>query len=60
MDRRLHAERVDRHGRKVTYRARLDRLPSGTFVRIRGREVYVPFTTTILLSLALTALSRLL
>ncbi len=38
----------------------LGRLPGDLVVRIRGREVYVPFTTTILLSLALTALSRLL
>lgn len=37
----------------------LGRLPGDLVVRIRGREVYVPFTTTILLSLALTALSRL-
>jgi hypothetical protein len=38
----------------------LGRLPGDLVVRVRGREVYVPFTTTILLSLALTALSRLL
>lgn len=38
----------------------LGRLPGDLVVRIRGREVFVPFTTTILLSLALTALSRLL
>jgi hypothetical protein len=38
----------------------LGRLPGDLVVRIRGREVYVPFTTTILLSLALTALTRLL
>jgi hypothetical protein len=37
----------------------LGRLPGDLVVRIRGREVYVPFTTTVLLSLALTALSRL-
>jgi hypothetical protein len=37
----------------------LGRLPGDLVVRIRGREVYVSFTTTILLSLALTALSRL-
>ncbi len=37
----------------------LGRLPGDLVVRIRGREVYVPFTTTLLLSLALTALSRL-
>jgi hypothetical protein len=37
----------------------LGRLPGDLVVRIRGREVYVPFTTTIVLSLALTALSRL-
>jgi hypothetical protein len=38
----------------------LGRLPGDLVVRVRGREVYVPFTTTILLSLALTALTRLL
>lgn len=38
----------------------LGRLPGDLVVRVRGREVHVPFTTTILLSLALTALSRLL
>lgn len=37
----------------------LGRLPGDLVVRVRGREVYVPLTTTILLSLALTALSRL-
>jgi hypothetical protein len=38
----------------------LGRLPGDLVVRVRGREVYVPLTTTILLSLALTALTRLL
>ena len=38
----------------------LGRLPGDLTVRVRGRDYYVPFTTTILLSLALTALSRLL
>jgi hypothetical protein len=38
----------------------LGRLPGDVMVRVRGRDYYVPFTTTILLSLALTALSRLL
>ena len=38
----------------------LGRLPGDMMVRLKGRDYYVPFTTTILLSLALTALSRLL
>lgn len=38
----------------------LGRLPGDVMVRVRGRDYYVPFTTTILLSLALTALSKLL
>jgi hypothetical protein len=38
----------------------LGRLPGDLMVRVRGRDYYVPFTTTLLLSLALTALSRLL
>jgi hypothetical protein len=33
MDAVLHPERVTRRGEKVTYRARLDCLPDGTFVR---------------------------
>jgi hypothetical protein len=38
----------------------LGRLPGDVMVRVRGRDYYVPFTTTILLSLVLTALSKLL
>ena len=34
----------------------LGRLPGDVVVRVRGREVSLPFTTTILLSLALTLL----
>lgn len=41
-------------------RFRIGRLPGDVTVRVRGREYYVPITTTVLLSLALTALSRLL
>ena len=37
----------------------LGRLPGDVTVRVKGRDVYLPFTTTILLSLALTLLSRL-
>ena len=36
----------------------LGRLPGDISVRFRGRSYYVPFTTTILLSLALTLLAR--
>ena len=37
MDSALHAERVDRNGAKVVYRATFDGLPSGVFVRLEGR-----------------------
>ena len=37
----------------------LGRLPGDITVRWRGRLVYIPITTTILLSLALTLLGRL-
>jgi hypothetical protein len=37
----------------------LGRLPGDVVVRIRGRQYYLPFTTTILLSLALTLIARL-
>jgi hypothetical protein len=36
----------------------LGRLPGDISVRFRGRDYYLPFTTTILLSLALTLLGR--
>ena len=38
----------------------LGRLPGDVTTRVRGRNYYLPFTTTILLSLALTLLGRLL
>ena len=38
----------------------LGRLPGDVVVRFRGRPVYLPFTSTILLSLALTLLARVL
>ena len=38
----------------------LGRLPGDIFVRYKGRIYSVPFTTTVLLSLALTLLTRLL
>ena len=38
----------------------LGRLPGDVTVRYRGRSYYLPFTTTILLSLALMLLVRLL
>ena len=38
----------------------LGRLPGDVTVRVRGRDYLLPLTTTILLSLALTALARLL
>jgi len=38
----------------------LGRLPGDVVVSYRGRRYYLPFTTTILLSLALTLLIRLL
>jgi hypothetical protein len=37
----------------------LGQLPGDIRVRWRGREIYLPITTTILLSLALTFLGRL-
>lgn len=37
----------------------LGRLPGDIVVRWRGRPVYLPITTTILLSLALTLIARL-
>jgi hypothetical protein len=38
----------------------LGRLPGDVVVRCKGRQYYLPFTTTIVLSLALTLLTRLL
>jgi hypothetical protein len=38
----------------------LGRLPGDVSVRLRGRDYYLPFTTTLLLSLALTLIMRLL
>jgi len=38
----------------------LGRLPGDVTLRYRGRNYYLPFTTTILLSLALTLVTRLL
>jgi hypothetical protein len=37
----------------------LGRLPGDVVLRFRGRNYYLPFTTTIVLSLALTLLMRL-
>ena len=37
----------------------LGRLPGDVTVRFRGRPVYLPITTTLLLSLALTLVARL-
>ncbi|MCX7893255.1 MAG: DUF2905 domain-containing protein [Burkholderiales bacterium] len=37
----------------------LGRLPGDITVRVNGRDVYLPFTTTIVLSLLLTLLGRL-
>jgi hypothetical protein len=36
----------------------LGRLPGDITVRFRGRSYYLPFTTTVLLSLVLTLLAR--
>ena len=36
----------------------LGRLPGDITVRVSGHDVYLPFTTTILLSLALTLIGR--
>lgn len=41
------------------FRYGLGRLPGDIRFRLRGRELFLPFTTTILLSLALTLLARL-
>lgn len=38
----------------------LGRLPGDVIVQYRGRRYYLPFTSTLLLSLALTLLTRLL
>jgi len=38
----------------------LGRLPGDVRVRLKGRDYFLPFTTTILLSAALTAIARLL
>ena len=38
----------------------LGRLPGDVTIRIRGRPVYLPFTSTILLSLALMLIARVL
>jgi hypothetical protein len=38
----------------------LGRLPGDVRVRMKGRDYFLPFTTTILLSLALTAIAQLL
>jgi hypothetical protein len=38
----------------------IGRLPGDLNVRVKGRDYYLPFTTTILLSLALALLMRLL
>ena len=45
------APRLSRYG--------LGRLPGDVTVRYRGRLYYLPFTSTILLSLALTLITRL-
>jgi len=37
----------------------LGRLPGDVTVRVKGRDYYLPFTTTIVLSLALTLIGRL-
>ncbi|MCZ7565646.1 MAG: DUF2905 domain-containing protein [Burkholderiales bacterium] len=36
----------------------LGRLPGDVTVRYKGRDYYLPFTTTILLSIALTLIAR--
>jgi hypothetical protein len=38
----------------------LGRLPGDVRVRVKGRDYFLPFTTTILMSLALMAIARLL
>ena len=42
------------------YRFGLGRLPGDMVVRYRGRLYYLPFTSTLLLSLALTLIARVL
>jgi hypothetical protein len=37
MDARLHGERIDADGRKITYRERLGKLPDGVMVRWGGQ-----------------------
>jgi hypothetical protein len=37
----------------------IGRLPGDVTVRVRGRDYYLPFTTTIVLSIVLTLLARL-
>ena len=37
----------------------MGRLPGDVKMRVKGRDYYLPFTTTILLSLVLAALARL-
>ena len=37
----------------------IGRLPGDVTVRVRGRDYHLPFTTTIVLSIALTLLARL-
>jgi hypothetical protein len=37
----------------------IGRLPGDVTVRVRGRDYYLPFTTTVVLSLALMLLARL-
>jgi hypothetical protein len=41
MDAELHRNRIDRHGRKVTYEAECDSLPNGCFVEIDGSAYLV-------------------
>ena len=38
----------------------LGRLPGDVTVRVRGHSYYLPFTTTVVLSIALTLLARIL
>jgi hypothetical protein len=44
----------------LMYPMRLGRLPGDLRIPLRGRVVYIPFTSTVLLSLAVWALGRLL
>jgi hypothetical protein len=37
----------------------IGRLPGDVTIRVRGRDYYLPFTTTVVLSLALMLLARL-